>query len=313
MSGLESKLWTEKYRPKTIEDTILPDNIKSMFTHFKKTGDFPNLLLSGDPGMGKTTIAKALAEELGWPLLEINASSMLTSDFRGTMTDFVTRRSLNSDSPLKIVLLDEADHLTGNIQANLKNFFEAHSHVCRFIMTANLPGKIISPLHSRCTEIVFQWDQDDRKKVMGEYGKKSISVLKKEGVDFDPEAVAEVAKMYFPDFRRILNDLQKYSAINGKIDVGVLATKDANYETLYKALKEKKFPSAREWVSNNKNSGQSIYSHLLNDGIKRVSGPSIPNFVHILGEYSFRHSSVPDPEVNLSAMIVEIIRNVEFK
>ena len=313
MNTMKSTLWCEKWRPDVVDDTILPENIKNMFKNFVKDEDFPNLLLTGDSGVGKTTIAKALGNELGWSVMMINASSMLTKDFTSDVTTFVTTRSLDNDSPLKIVILDEADGLTGSLQMKLKAFMEEHSHAVRFIMTANLPSKLIKPLRSRCTEIDFHWDKKQLKALMQEFAKRCVTILKTEEVEYELPAVGAIAQQHFPDFRKVINELQRYSSVNGKIDAGILDTQTSNFEEMYKALKNGDFKNLRSWIANNKGLGDSIYTELMNNGINRIERSSTPDLLDSVGEWSYRHGFIANPETPLTCCLSEIMRTVTWK
>jgi len=310
---MKSTLWCEKWRPQVVEDTILPANVKSMFKNFVENKDFPNLLLTGDSGVGKTTIAKALGNELGWSVMMINASSMLTKDFTGELTEFVTTRSLDNTNPLKIVILDEADGLTGSLQMKLKAFMEEHSHAVRFIMTANLPSKLIKPLRSRCTEIDFHWDKKQLKPLMADFAKRCVNILKTEGVEYDLKVVGTIAAEFFPDFRKVINELQRYSSINGKIDEGILDAQNTNYEDMYAAFKKRDFKALRAWIANNKGLGEKIYDELMSNGINRVEKSSTPDLCDTVGEWNYRHAFIANPETPLTCCFVEIMRNVSWK
>lgn len=312
-SNVKSTLWVEKWRPMVVDDTILPENVKSMFKNFVADGDFPNLLLTGDSGVGKTTIAKAMVNELGWSSMIINASSMLTKEFRGDLTTFVTTRSLNNPNSKKVVILDEADGLTGTLQGQLKAFMEEHSHAVRFIMTANLPSKLIKPLRSRCTEVDFHWDKKQQKPLMKEFAQRLVKILKTEGVEFELPAIGEIAKNHFPDFRKVINEMQRYSAINGKIDIGILDTQTGNYEELYSALHDKNFKRMLTWVVNNKGLGEAIYSELMQNGLNRIDPASTPDYVRTVGLWNYRHGFSPDPQIPLTCCMTEIIQSVNWK
>lgn len=309
----KNSLWVEKFRPQTIDETILPQNIKDMFKNYVKSGNFPNLLLHGDTGVGKTSLGEALAKELGWSIRFFNASAMRSADFFGDLTKFVTTKSLDNPSNIKIVFLDEVDGLKGDLQSNMKYFMEEHSHVCRFIMTANLPAKLIKPLRSRCTEISFYWSPEDLKELKKEFGKRCIQILKHEGIQYDAPTIVQIINRDFPDFRKVLNEFQKYSAINGKIDESILLVQTATFDDLYTAFKSKKFKDVRAWVANNKNLGDMIFTVLLNDGLERIEPQSIPDFVTSVGEWAYRYNFVSDPEIVFTSCFTEILRKVQWK
>ena len=305
-------LWVEKYRPRTIDDCILPEDQKATFKQFLDKGEIPNMLLCGGAGMGKTTVARALCEELGTDYIVINGSMNGNIDtLRNEILGFASTVSFTGKT--KIVILDEADYLNPNsTQPALRNFIEEFSSNCRFIFTCNFKNRIIAPLHSRTTVVEFKIVNADRPKIAAGFFKRVMEILKTENITADSKSVAKLVERHFPDYRRVLNELQRYS-VSGSIDEGVLVNmKEANIKDLTDALKDKDFKKMRQWVVNNIDSDPQTLFRLiydqLTDQVKQV-----PQLILLLADYQYKAAFVADAEINLVACLTEIMAAVEFK
>ena len=305
-------LWVEKYRPAKVEDCILPDGIKKTFQEYVNRKEIPNLLLSGSAGVGKTTIAKALCEEVGCDYLVINGS-----DENGVDTIRVKIKSYASSMSLlggrKVIILDEADYLTVNAQAILRASIEEFSGNCSFIFTCNFKNRIIDPIHSRCTVVDFKIN-GSKPKMAAQFFKRVEWILEQEGIIYDKPVVAEVITKYFPDNRRILNELQRYS-VGGTIDKGLLASvSDVMLTELINSLKVKDFAGARKWVTNNlDNDPVRIFRTMYDKLYEVLQANSVPQMVLILAKYQYHAAFVADHEINLMACLTEIMVDCEFK
>lgn len=308
----EQFLWVEKYRPRRLEDCILPDHQKETFRQMLAKGEMPNMLLAGGAGMGKTTIARALCEEMNCEYIIINSS--MDRNIDTLRTDIMRFASTVSfDGKKKVVILDEADHLNPqSTQPALRAFIEEFSQNCRFIMTCNFKNKIIAPLHSRTTVIEFKLAKAEKQQVAAAFFKRATEILKAEGIEFDPKAVAKLIEKYFPDYRRILNEMQRYS-VSGRIDEGVLVNlQEVNLKELVDSLREKDFRKMRAWVANNiDNDPQTIFRKLYDGLDEHVK--QIPQLVLLLADYQYKAAFVADAELNLVACLTEIMAAVEFK
>jgi DNA polymerase III delta prime subunit len=305
-------LWVEKYRPAKVEDCILPDGIKKTFQEYVNKKEIPNLLLSGSAGVGKTTIAKALCEEVGCDYLVINGS-----DENGVDTIRVKIKSYASSMSLlggrKVIILDEADYLTVNAQAILRASIEEFSGNCSFIFTCNFKNRIIDPIHSRCTVVDFKIN-GSKPKMAAQFFKRVEWILEQEGIIYDKPVVAEVITKYFPDNRRILNELQRYS-VGGTIDKGLLASvSDVMLTELINSLKAKDFAGARKWVTNNLDNDPVRIFRTMYDKLYEVLKPnSVPQMVLILAKYQYQAAFAADHEINLMACLTEIMVDCSFK
>jgi DNA polymerase III delta prime subunit len=311
---LEDFLWVEKYRPRSISEVILPADLKKTFQTFVEQENIPNLLLTGRAGMGKTTIARAMMEELGCNYMIINGSLYGNIDtLRTEIVAFASSVSLTGGR--KYVILDEADYLNPNsTQPALRNFMEEYSKNCGFILTCNYKNRIIPELHSRCSIVEFKISQQDKPELASVFYKRVMDILKKEGVDSDPKAVAEVVKKYFPDFRRVLNELQRYSAM-GKIDTGILSSfQDEKLKELTEMLKDKNFTGIRKWAGENLDIDSTTFFRKLYDTASVYLKPSsIPQMVLIIADYQYKAAFVADQEVNIVACLTELMVECEFK
>ena len=309
-------LWVEKYRPKTIEDCILPDNIKKTFQGFLSKGEVPNLLLAGPAGCGKTTVAKALCNELGVDYYVINGSDegRFLDTVRNTAKNFASTVSLSSTARHKVILIDEADNTTNDVQLLLRAFTEEFSGNCRFILTCNFKNKIIEPLHSRCACIDFSTNSKDRPKLASQFFNRLGVILETESIEADPKVLAELINKHFPDWRRVLNECQRYSS-SGQIDAGILATfSDVKVNDLVKKLKDKDFPEVRKWVVNNLDNDTSVLLRRIYDACYDSLVPNtIPSAVLILAKYQYQMAFVADQEINMIACLTEIMCECEFK
>jgi DNA polymerase III delta prime subunit len=308
----EHMLWVEKYRPQTIEDCILNDNLKKTFQEFVTAKKIPNLLLCGTAGVGKTTVARALCNEVGCDYIIINGSDENGVDaVRNKIKNYASSMSLTGGR--KVVILDEADYLTPNAQAILRAGIEEFAENCSFIFTCNFKNRIIDPLHSRCTVIDFK-PNGSKAKMATAFFKRVEGILKEEGITYDREVVAAVITKHFPDNRRILNELQRYSA-GGTIDKGILASvSDVQLGELTKSLASKDFASCRKWVTNNLDNDPARIFRTLYDALyEQLKGGSVPQLVLILAKYQYQSAFVADHEINLMACLTEIMVECEFK
>jgi len=309
-------LWVEKYRPKTIEECILPENIKKTFKDFLEKGEVPNLLLAGPAGCGKTTVAKALCHELGVDYYVINGSDegRFLDTVRNNAKNFASTVSITSDAKHKVIIIDEADNTTNDVQLLLRAFTEEFSGNCRFVFTCNYKNKIIEPLHSRCSVVEFGIGGKQKLQLQANFFERIRTILKTERVEYDPKVVVELVKKHFPDWRRVLNECQRYSA-GGKIDSGILATfSDVKVNDLVEKLKEKNFPKVRQWVVDNLDNDTSILLRRIYDACYESLVPgSIPAAVLILAKYQYQVAFVVDQEINMLACLTEIMVECEFK
>ena len=309
-------LWVEKYRPKTIEDCILPIDIKETFKSFIEQGEIPNLLLSGTAGVGKTTIAKALCNELGADFYVINGSDegRFLDTVRNQAKNFAATVSLTATSRHKVLIIDEADNTTPDVQLLLRASIEEFQRNCRFIFTCNFKNKIIEPLHSRTTVIDFNVRGKIKQTLAGQFFERCRDILTREKVRFNDKVVATVIQKYFPDFRRTLNELQRYSS-TGSIDTGILAALgDAKIDSLTDYLKHKKFNDVKKWVTQNLDSDPTSIMRKLYDTLSSMmEGPTVAAAVLIIAEYQYKSAFVVDQEINLLACLTQIMLECEFK
>ena len=311
---LEHVLWVEKYRPKKISDTILPAELKKTFQTFVDQKKIPNLILSGSAGVGKTTVARAMLEELECDYIVINGSMNGNIDtLRNEIANFASAVSLAGSR--KYVILDEADYLNANsTQPALRNFMEEFSRNCGFILTCNYKNRIIGPLHSRTSIIDFDIPKDSKPKLAGQFYKRVIDILGKEQVKHEPAVVAEVVKKYFPDWRRVINELQRYSA-TGAIDSGILTNfKDISIRELYTAMKSRSYDDVRRWVHDNSDQDQTaIFQSVFDSAEEYVEKNSIPELIVIIADYSYKAAFVANHEINLLAFLVETMMRCSIK
>ena len=310
----EEFLWVEKYRPKTVADTILSSELRNTFQTIVDQGNIPNLLLSGTAGVGKTTVAKAMLEELGCDYIIINGSDegRLIDTLRTKIKNFASSVSLSGGR--KYVILDEADYLNADtVQPALRNFMEEYSRNCGFILTCNFVNKIIAPLHSRCSVIEFKLPKEERTRMASEMYKRSKEILEAENIEYDNKVVAEVVKKFFPDNRRVLNELQRYS-VTGTIDAGILVNfEDVNIKTLIDGLRNKEFTNVRKWVAQNVDSDTTQIFRKIYDSMNEYVQPqSVPQVVVTLADYQYKSAFVIDQEINLMAMLTELMVEVEW-
>jgi DNA polymerase III delta prime subunit len=310
----EEFLWVEKYRPKTIEDTILPVELKSVFQQFVDQKNIPNLILSGSAGVGKTTVARAMLEQLGCDYIVINGSMNGNIEtLRNDILNFASSVSLSGGR--KYVILDEADYLNANsTQPALRNFMEEFSRNCGFILTCNFKNRIIEPLHSRCSVVDFKISKKDMAKLAGQFFKRVESILANENIPYDKPTVAEIIQKFFPDWRRVLNELQRYSA-TGSIDSGILANlQQTSIRELIDMMKEKNYTEARKWVKNNIDTDVNVlYNEFYNTASDFFTPKSIPLLVTLIAKYQYQNAFVASSEINFAAFLAELIVEAEFK
>jgi DNA polymerase III delta prime subunit len=308
-------LWVEKYRPHKIVDCILPESIKSTFQEYVDRKEIPNLLLTGSAGVGKTTIAKALCEEVGCDYIVINGSDDNGVEYiRVKVKNYASSMSLSGGR--KVIIIDEADYLTHNAQAALRGSIEEYAVNCSFIFTCNFKNKIMDALHSRCSVVEFKLQNGQKAKMAIQFFKRVEWILSEEGITYDKQVVAAVITKHFPDNRRVLNELQRYSSNTDKtIDKGILAAiSDVNITELIKALKAKDFGTARKWVTNNLDSDTASILRKIYDNMYEFLKPeSIPPAVLVLAKYQYQAAFVADQEINLIACLTEFMIECEFK
>lgn len=311
---LEEFLWVEKYRPKTVADTILPAELKATFQQFVDQKNIPNLILAGSAGVGKTTIARAMLEELGCDYLVINGSMNGNIDtLRNEILEFASAMSLSGGR--KYVILDEADYLNANsTQPALRNFMEEFSKNCGFILTCNFVNRIIEPLHSRCSIVEFKFSKKDLPELAKQMMARSCTILDTENVSYDKAAVAELLKKHLPDWRRLINELQRYSA-TGKIDSGILVnTTQDSIKLLLESMKDKNFTQVRKWVGENSDTDTAqLYRTFYDNASTYFQSHSIPQLILILGKYQYQAAFVADHEINNASCLLEIMIDCEIK
>jgi DNA polymerase III delta prime subunit len=311
---MQEYLWVEKYRPQKIDDCILPKNLKETFKQFVQTGELPNFLFCGTAGVGKTTVAKALCNEVGAEYLLINGSEESGIDvLRTKIKSFASTVSLTDSK--KVVILDEADYLNPNsTQPALRAFIEEFSNNCRFIFTCNYKNRIIEPLHSRCAVVDFKIENNEKQDIAAAFFKRTMGILKQENIEADQKVVAELVTKHFPDWRRVLNELQRYS-VSGKIDSGILLNvTEESFKQLINNLKEKNYTEIRKWVAKNGDSDTiNIFRQLYDTASANMEAASIPQLVLILADYQYKAAFVADHELNLMAALTEVMAQCKMK
>ena len=308
-------LWVEKYRPQKIDDCVLPQALKDTFKQYITQGELPSFLFSGTAGVGKTTVAKALCNEIGAEYILVNGSDEGRSIdvLRTTIKGFASTVSLTDAK--KVVIVDEADYMNAqSVQPALRSFIEEFSGNCRFIFTCNFKNRIIEPLHSRCAVIEFKIDSKDKQEIAATFFKRAVQILKQENIEFDPKVVAELITKHFPDYRRILNELQRYS-VSGKIDSGILLNmSEESFKDLVKLLKDKNFTEVRKWVAKQTDADTtSLFRELYDTASANMDPNSIPQLVLTLADYQYKAAFVADHELNIMAALTEVMANCKFK
>jgi DNA polymerase III delta prime subunit len=311
----EQFLWVEKYRPQKIDDCVLPQSLKDTFKQYITQGELPSFLFSGTAGVGKTTVAKALCNEIGAEYILVNGSDEGRSIdvLRTTIKGFASTVSLTDAK--KVVIVDEADYMNAqSVQPALRSFIEEFSGNCRFIFTCNFKNRIIEPLHSRCAVIEFKIDSKDKQEIAASFFKRAVQILKQENIEFDPKVVAELITKHFPDYRRILNELQRYS-VSGKIDSGILLNmSEESFKDLVKLLKDKNFTEVRKWVAKQTDADTtSLFRELYDTASANMDPNSIPQLVLTLADYQYKAAFVADHELNIMAALTEVMANCKFK
>jgi len=309
---MQHLLWTEAHRPKTIEECILPERLKKPFQEYVNSEKIPHLLLSGGAGVGKTTVAKAMCNQIDADYIMINGSDESGIDvFRTKIKDFASSMSFTGGR--KVIIIDEADYLNPNsTQPALRNAMEEFASNCSFIFTCNFKNRIIDPLHSRCAVVDFTLKNDEKTKMAAQFFKRIQSILQSENVEYEDKVIAELVKKHFPDFRRILNELQRYSQF-GKIDVGILAQiGDISIAEITKHLKNKDFGAIRKWVATADFDAATLYRKLYDSLYDVLQPQSIPQAVIILADYQYKQAFVADAEINTVACLTELMVSVEF-
>ena len=309
---MDHLLWVERYRPQTVEECILPERLKTTFQEYVNQKEIPNLLLTGGAGVGKTTIAKAMCNEIGCDYMILNGSDENGVDtIRVKIKNYASSMSFTGGR--KVIILDEADYLTPNAQAILRNAIEEFAVNCSFIFTCNFKSRIIEPLHSRCAVVDFRLVNGEKAKMASAFFKRITHILDTEKVEYDEKVIAELIKKHFPDFRRAINELQRYSQL-GKIDVGILSQiGDISISQIVKHLKEKDFTSVRKWAATTDIDSTTFFRKLY-DALYDIAKPqSIPQAVIIIADYQYKQAFVADQEINLVACLTELMANVEFK
>jgi DNA polymerase III delta prime subunit len=312
-SELSNLVWEQKFRPKIVKDTILPDTTKKMIQDIIASGNIPNFLFSGTSGVGKTTLARAIAEELGADLLFINASLESGIDtLRTTIAQFVSTVSFTDSK--KIVLLDEADYLNPqSVMPALRGFLDEFSSNAIFILTCNFPSRIISPLLSRLTVVDFKFSKSEKNDATIQMVKRCFTILDSEGVKYDKKAVASVVQKNFPDFRKTLVELQRYST-SGEIDSGIVSvSQDSNMEELFTAIKGKDFTKCRQWISNNSMDAAAFYRSLYDKMLTELVPQTVPQIILHINDFQYQATSSIDPEINQIAFIISVMRDAQFK
>ncbi len=309
-------IWVEKYRPKTIEECILPENIKKTFREFLNKGEIPNMLLAGPPGVGKTTVAKALCIELGADYYVINGSDegRFLDTVRNNAKNFASTVSLSSEAKHKVIIIDEADNTGNDVQLLLRAFIEEFANNCRFIFTCNYKNKILEPLHSRCAVIEFGIKGKEKQQIAAQFFRRLNDILDTERIESDKSVLAELINKHFPDWRRVLNECQRYS-VSGNIDSGILVTfSDIAVNDVIKNLKEKNFSEVRKWVNSNLDNDSNVLLRRVYDALtETLDGPSTAAAVLIIAKYQYQSAFVADQEINLLAALTEIMVECNFK
>ena len=309
-------LWVEKYRPSKVEDCILPEGTKEVFQGFVNQGEIPNLLLAGTAGVGKTTVAKALCDEIGASYIVINGSDegRFLDTVRNRVRQFATTVSLTSGASHKVVIIDEADNTTNDVQLSLRTAVEEFHGNCRFIFTCNFPNKIIEPLHSRCTVIDFRVKNGSKMELQGAFFMRLKQILKENKVEHDDKVLVKLIQRFYPDWRRLINECQRYAS-TGKIDAAILSEiADVSIEQLMYSLKNREFTNVKKWVVNNIDGDPNIIFRKIYDGLyETIKASSIPEAVLILAKYQYQIAFVADQEINMLACLTEIMMGCEFK
>ena len=309
-------IWVEKYRPKTIEECILPESTKKTFQDFLDKGEIPNMLLAGPPGIGKTTVAKALCNELGADVYVINGSDegRFLDTVRNNAKNFASTVSLTATAKHKVIIIDEADNTSNDVQLCLRAFIEEFAGNCRFIFTCNYKNRIIEPLHSRCAVVDFAITKKNKPAIAAQFFKRLQEILVTEGIESDNKVLVELVNKHFPDWRRVLNECQRYS-VGGVIDTGILASfSEVNIQDVIKNIKEKKFPEVRKWVVNNLDNDSTVLLRRIYDAlVPSLEGPSVAAAVLVVAKYQYQAAFVADQEINLLAALTELMVECEYK